>query len=56
MFRCPHLRDGNHCTIYVHRYEQCDHFPIDHRDLRYREETCGHYFVRVETAEAERTS
>jgi len=49
MFKCPHLQDGNHCTIYERRYKQCDHFPIDHRDLRYREETCGHYFVREET-------
>ncbi len=46
MFRCPHLEDDNHCSIYVKRYRQCDDFPIDHRDLRYREETCGHYFVR----------
>jgi len=46
MFRCPHLREGNVCTIYERRYEQCGHFPIDHRDLRYREETCGYYFVR----------
>jgi hypothetical protein len=46
MFRCPHLKEGNLCTVYEKRYEQCGHFPIDHRDLRYREETCGFYFVR----------
>jgi hypothetical protein len=46
MFRCPHLKDANHCAIYVKRYRQCDDYPIDHRDLRYREDVCGHYFVR----------
>ena len=46
MFRCPHLEAHNHCARYQRRYVQCDAFPIDARDLRYREETCGHYFVR----------
>ena len=45
MFRCPHLEGENHCSIYERRYEQCGHFPIDWRDLRYREDVCGHYFV-----------
>lgn len=44
-WRCPHLVEDNHCSIYDTRYEQCGHFPIDHRDLRYRQHTCGHYFV-----------
>ena len=46
MFRCPHLKDGNHCANYDKRYEQCGHFPIDARDLRYLEHVCGYYFVR----------
>ena len=45
-FQCPHLQNGNDCAIYLRRYPQCGHFPIDSRDLRYREETCGFYFVR----------
>jgi len=50
MFRCPHLERDNHCAIYKRRYTQCDAFPIDHRDLRYREEVCGYYFVRDGTS------
>lgn len=45
MFRCPYLKDGNHCSIYEKRHEQCGHFPIDVRDLRFLDHVCGHYFV-----------
>ena len=48
MFRCPHLKGENECIIYERRHEQCGHFPIDHRDLRFREDTCGHWFVMKE--------
>jgi hypothetical protein len=48
MFRCPHLQGANRCGIYERRYEQCAHFPIDHRDLRRREGTCGFHFVSRE--------
>jgi len=43
-FRCPHLKEGNECAIYEHRYEQCALFPIDWRDIKYLSDTCGHYF------------
>ena len=33
MFRCPHLRGVNECAIHGNRYEQCERFPIDERDL-----------------------
>jgi len=45
MFKCPHL-EGNICRIYGKRYEQCAHFPIDERDLVYRENICGYYFEK----------
>ncbi len=45
MFRCPMLKDGNHCSVYRKRPEQCSHFPIDARDLRYLEHVCGYHFV-----------
>ena len=48
MFKCPHLLDGNRCAIYGKRFEQCAHFPIDERDLRFLEDTCGYHFVRKE--------
>jgi len=48
MFRCPHLEKVNHCSIYGRHYLQCNHFPIDHRDLRYLEGVCGFYFEREE--------
>ena len=43
MFKCPHL-EGNKCTIYENRFEQCGHFPIDKRDLVFRENICGYHF------------
>ena len=45
-YRCPHLANHNHCTVYGRRYHQCREFPIDHRDLRYLDKVCGFYFVR----------
>jgi len=45
MIKCPHLV-GNLCKIYERRYEQCAHFPIDARDLIFRENTCGYYFEK----------
>jgi len=45
-FRCPHLEQDNHCSVYDRRPSQCSNFPIDHRDLRYLEDVCGFYFVR----------
>ena len=42
-FRCPHLK-GNVCMIYEKRYRQCAAFPIDERDLKYR--NCGFYFAK----------
>ena len=47
-FRCPHLANGNHCTIYEHRYMQCRLFPIDERDLRGRFRGCGFWFQPLE--------
>ena len=49
MFKCPHLDDGNVCAIYERRHEQCDCFPIDPRDLRYLQDTCGFWFDVEET-------
>lgn len=50
LFKCPYLENGSHCTIYPRRFKQCADFPIDHRDLRYLEESCGFYFVRRKDA------
>ncbi len=44
MFRCPLLKDGNCCSVYEKRPDQCSHFPIDERDLRYLEHVCGFFF------------
>lgn len=52
MFKCPHLLDGNRCAIYDKRFEQCSHFPIDERDLRFLEHICGYHFVRKENGTA----
>lgn len=56
MFRCPHLRDGNVCAIYEKRYESCDCFPIDPRDLRYLKDSCGFWFESPENAADEISS
>lgn len=45
MVKCPHLKAGNQCTIYDHRYTQCQMFPIDPRDLRGRMASCGYRFA-----------
>lgn len=44
MFKCPHLKDANVCTVYEHRYRQCGYFPIDPRDLHYLHPQCGFWF------------
>jgi len=56
MVRCPHLKDGNHCSIYEKRAIQCRLFPIDARDLRGRFSICGYYFITEEQAAAEAAS
>ncbi len=53
MFTCPHLEEGNVCAIYERRHEQCDCFPIDPRDLRTVQDTCGFTFDVEETASRE---
>ena len=45
MFKCPYLR-GNKCAIYENRFEQCAYFPIDKRDLVFREKICGYSFEK----------
>ena len=45
MFRCPYI-NGNKCMIYEDRFEQCTNFPIDERDLVFREKVCGYSFER----------
>ena len=56
--KCPHLKDGNRCSIYEHRYEQCRLFPIDPRDLRGRFSAGGFKFVipEPETSDTARES
>jgi hypothetical protein len=49
MFKCPGLKEGNHCSVYHKRPMQCRHFPIDEHDLRYLEHFCGYYFVERES-------
>jgi len=50
-FRCPHLKERNHCAIYDKRYEQCGLFPIDDRDLKYLRDVCGFHFDAEESTD-----
>jgi len=43
-FRCPFLQEGNQCTIYERRFQQCRDFPIDERDISGPHIACGFRF------------
>jgi hypothetical protein len=45
MFKCPYLK-GNKCQVYEDRFEQCIDFPIDERDLVFREKICHFWFEK----------
>lgn len=44
LFRCPHLRGANACSIYISRYLQCRLFPLDERDVAEVTSGCGFWF------------
>ena len=44
LFRCPHLRGANACSIYSSRYLQCRLFPLDDRDVAEVTSGCGFWF------------
>jgi len=53
VFRCPFLTKSNSCSIYSIRPKQCRLYPINQKDLRFREHVCGFHFDTAPESDVE---